>query len=328
MKISAELTATFAALLSVFILNAIPASANETADYPKINFGGFARVRGDVPMARTSTATFSIPNARVEMKAGVADDVMYCFSMDATAGTLTLLDSFFRLSYSGLFNIRLGQFKYNFSREQSIADADLELINKSYVVSSLVSPTRDIGVEISKNFKDTLWRPFIAVGGYNGSGSNAAAANDRGTYIARLTFEPVGGLVMGGSYYDGKIGQTVVTKKRQGAEITYENRKSAVPVLFKSEYIAGEDANTQKNGYYVTAGHYVLQAQDAYILILVRQDYYDANPAVAGKEISRTTLGAVIQRDKHVSFRLNYEMKSETPSVADDLWTWQFQVKF
>jgi hypothetical protein len=308
-----------------------PAAEGTATVYPKVKIGGFARVRADWALSDTSTPTFSVPNARIEIKASVSDDVSYAFSMDSTAGTLKLLDSFFRINYFDWFDVKMGQFKYNFSKEQVTADADLELINKSYVVTDLVYPTREIGAELSKNFKNTPLKPFVAIGGYNGAGPNASAQNNYGAGIARLIVSPAEGLSIGGSLYDGKTGAAKVTKNRRGVEVAYENRKAGPPVLVKAEQISGSDGATDKSGYYFTAGYYVFPVSKwtyPYALLLARQDHYDANSAVADDEISRTTIGALIQYDDFFSFRINYEVAAETPSVANDLLTWQFQVKF
>lgn len=304
-------------------------AANETGSaFPKIKVGGFARVRADWVLTDPSTPTFSAPNARIEIKATVSNDVFYAFSMDQSAGTLKLFDSFFRINYFDWFDMRLGQFKYNFSLEQITSEPDLELINKSYVVSELVYPTREIGSEISKSFKNTPLKPFVAVGGFNGSGPNSTAQNNYGAGIARLLISPSQGLTLGGSYYDARTGSAKTDKKRHGFEAAYENRKAGPPVLFKGEYLAGLDGKTDKNGYYMTAGYYIFPAAKwsaPHILLLARYDFFDA---ANGDETSRTTVGTVVRHDDFFSIRLNYEMKNETPPVADDVWTYQFQVKF
>lgn len=323
---------TAASIFAVFCITAVcaaaaPAAEEPAAVYPKVKVGGFARVRADWALTDSSTPTMSVPNARIEIKAFVSDDAFYAFSMDSSSGTLKLFDSYFDLQFMEWFNMRLGQFKYNFGREQAISDANLELINKSYAASDLVSPTREIGAEFSRTFKNAPLRPFVAVGGFNGAGPNAAAQNSYGAGTARLRVSPADGLIIGASLYDGKIAAAKVTKTRRGFEAAYENRSA----LAIAEHIAGRDGTTDKGGYYLTAG-YCFFGDKAwkrpYALLLARYDYYDDNEAVPDTELSRTTLGTVFQRDEHVSMRLNYEMINEKPSIPNDLWTWQFQVKF
>lgn len=326
------------ALLSVIISFSATrfARAEENRpDFPSIKIGGYAKINCDWIISSNSTPTYTIPATRIELKAAVSDDVSYNFSMDsAGGGTFKLYDSFIKLSYGrkGLFDARLGQFKYNFSREQSFPDADLELINKSYVVTSLVSPTREIGAEISKNFTALPFKPFIAIGGFNGSGANTPAQNDYGLVTARLVISPMEGFCLGGSYYDGKTGALKTDKKRHGYEICYENRRAdGIPLLLRGEYIAGLDGSTDRNGYYLTAGYHIFPvAKWGYpeIMVLARYDFYDTDTRNPDDEISRLTLGTIFQYDKFYSFRLNYEFRGETPSVSDDLLTSQFQVKF
>lgn len=331
MKMIVKIAAIFAVCIALFVPSAESAANEPSKVFPTVKVAGFARARGDWALTDPSTPTFSIPNARIEIKATVSDDVSYAFSMDSAAGTLKLFDSYFRMNCMDWVDMWLGQFKYNFGREQAISDANLELINKSYAVSDLVSPTREIGAEFSRTFKNTPLKPFVALGCFNGSGPNAVAQNSYGAGIARIIVSPVDGLSVGGSLYDGKTGAAKVTKTRRGLDATYENRESGPPVLAIAEYISGRDDATDKGGYYLTAGYYFFKDEAwkaPYAVVLARYDYYDTDEARADNETSRTTLGAVFQRDEHVSMRLNYEMINEKPSIPNDLWTWQFQVKF
>ncbi|MDI6757285.1 MAG: porin, partial [Endomicrobiia bacterium] len=280
MKMIMKIVAISAAGCITLFAPSAASAANETAAvFPKIKVGGFARVRADWGITDPSTPTFSAPNARIEIKAAVSNDVSYAFSMDQTAGTLKLFDSFFRINYFDWFDVKLGQFKYNFSLEQITSEPDLELINKSYVVSELVYPTREIGSELSKSFKNTPLKPFVAVGGFNGSGPNSTAQNNYGAGTARLLISPSQGLTLGGSYYDAKTGAVKTDKKRHGFEAAYENRKAGPPVLFKGEYLAGLDGKTDKNGYYMTVGYYLFPAAKwsaPHFLLLARYDFFDA----------------------------------------------------
>ena len=324
-------------LFSLISLATPPARTEDLrkTTFPDIKISGYAKINCDWTLSSSSTPTYTIPATRIGLKATVSDDVSYNFSMDsAGGGTFKLYDSYINLSYGrmGFFDARIGQFKYNFSREQSFSDADLELINKSYTILSLVSPTREIGAEISRTFSSIPLKPFIAIGGFNGSGANTPAQNDYGLLTARLIISPMEWFCLGGSYYDGKTGALKTDKKRHGYEICYENRRAdGIPLLLKGEYIAGLDGSTDKNGYYLTTGYHIFPvAKWAYpeIMVLARYDFYDTDSQVSGDEISRLTLGSIFQYDKFYSFRLNYEFRSETPSVSDDLLTFQFQVKF
>lgn len=333
MRVKILLSPAMLVILSLIIPAGL--SANSDVVSPSVKIGGYAQIRFEATLAENTTPTYTIPATRIELKVDLQDYAAYIFSMDsAGGGTFKLYDSYIKLSYqeAGFFDARIGQFKYNFSREQSYSDADLELINKSYVVSSLVSPTREIGAEISRSFKNIPLKPFVAVGGFNGSGPNANAQNDYGVLTARAVISPLDGVCIGGSYYDGKTGSLEITKKRHGYEICYENRDGhGLPILLKGEYIAGLDGSTDKNGYYVTAGYnfFLVQKQEPpTITLLTRYDSYDADSSISNDEITRVTLGTILQYNKFYSIRLNYEFRSENPSVSNDLFTCQFQAKF
>jgi len=310
-------------------------SPTNSETLPSIKIGGYAQVRAEWSNQDNSTPTYTIPATRIELKTKISDAVSYSLSMEGTGGTLKLYDSFIKLSYTPqkLFDMKIGQFKYGFGLEQTTADTDLELVNKSYITSFLVFPSRDIGVEISRAFSKIPLKPFISIGGYNGEGSNTPAQNDYGMRAIRATISPIEGLNLGSSYYDGKTGATKTDKKRHGYEIYYENKvnPNALPILLKGEYIAALDGSTDKNGYYLTLGYHlfpVAKWQTPEIMIVTRYDFYDTNSKISDDEISRLTLGTIFQYDKYFSFRMNYEFKAETPSVANDILTFQFQVKF
>ncbi|MDO8734470.1 MAG: porin, partial [Elusimicrobiota bacterium] len=212
-------------------------------------------------------------------------------------------------------------FKYKFSLENVTPDQDLELINKSAVANNLISPTRDIGVEISRKFSVKSVKADCSVAVVNGSGSNQVDENDYKSIVGRVIFTPFKGFNVGGSVYDGKTTDASnVTKDRTGFEAKYEIEK----LFCKTEYVFGKDNDVKKVGYYATAGYTIKPS----VVVLVRYDEWDPSLKVAGAKNSRWTFGFNYFLDKNVLLRNNYERKMESPSIKNNLIMSELQVKF
>ena len=100
------------------------------------------------------------------------------------------------------------------------------------------------------------------LGLFNGSGINLAdTANDAKDIVGRLVINPVKGLSFGGGYYGGygKALNTYVdgvsqTRNRLGFEASYVLSRFSV----KGEYIFGSDKGTDRAGWYLQAGYFVI----------------------------------------------------------------------
>lgn len=299
---------------------AVEISLPDKPDFPKISPNGFARLRCTIDKTVGAKDGFTIAQARFGLKGDISKDVSFSFTLEGTNtetnNNKALYDVYMDVKSIPYFTVRLGQFKYKFSLEQCIPDADLELINKSDVVSNLVSPTRDIGIEISKGLSTMSLKSNWSVAVVNGSGSNQADEDDYKTVTGRVVFTPVNGLDLGGSIYDGTTSSTSITKDRIGLEVKYEFEK----IMCKAEYIWGKDNNTKKEGYYLTVGYTVMPS----VVLLTRYEIWDSSL----KKVSRWTFGLNYFLDKNVLLRNNYEQKMESPSIKNDLIMTQLQVKF
>jgi hypothetical protein len=304
-------------------LAAFETSTDTTQAYPKLKLSGFGRVRYTVDATPGKSDGFSVAQGRFGISGDITDLFSYTFSLEATNGDpenkKMLYDLYIDTTMVRNFKIRLGQFKYPFGLEQTTPDADLELINKAEVVNNLVKPTRDIGVQVSRELPASWLRSTVTVALVNGSGSNSDDENDRKTFIGRLTLTPLNGLTLGASFYDGTTG-SADKKSRAGCELKYENNR----LLAKGEYIFGKDKSVNKAGYYLTLGYTVLPKT----VVLFRYDWWNANKDLADLDISRLTFGVNYFFSKTVLLRTNYELKTEKPSVKNNLFMVQMQVKF
>ncbi len=221
-------------------------STNVPADFPKIKPTGFAKARYTVDTTAGKKDGFTIAQACFGVKGDISKDVVFSFSLEGTNtdtnNNKVLYDAYIDIKSVPYFAIRLGQFKYRFSLEQCTSDIDLELVNKSEVVSNLVSPTRDIGVELCRQFSFSAVKGNISAAVMNGSGSNQSDENDNKTSIARLVLSPIKGFDVGGSIYNGLTSTSSIKKDRTGFEAKYEVEK----LLCKAEYVFGKDDDVKK----------------------------------------------------------------------------------
>ncbi len=297
---------------------------NASLDFPKIKPTGFARVRYTVDTTAGAKDGFTIAQTRFGLKGEITPEVSFSFSLEGTntdtANNKLVYDAYIDVRTIPYFAIRLGQFKYKFSLENVIPDADLELVNKSAVVNNLVNPTRDIGIEIAKSFSILSLKSNFALSVINGSGSNQSDENDYKTVIGRFILTPLKGLDIGGAIYDGKTSTNSITKDRIGLELKYEFEK----LICKAEYLWGKDNTTKKEGYYLTLGYTIIPS----VVLLARYDVWDPSLKTPGIKDSRWTFALNYFLDKNVLLRNNYELKMESPNIKNDLIMTQLQVKF
>jgi hypothetical protein len=310
-------------MLLFHVLTAFETSTDTAQAYPKLKLSGFGRVRYAWDATPGKPDGFTVAQARFGISGDIATLFSYTFSLEATNGDpenkKMLYDLYIDTTIIRNFKIRLGQFKYPFGLEQTTPDADLELINKAEVVNNLVKPTRDIGVQVSRELAAAWLQPNITLALVNGSGSNSDDENDRKTFIGRLTLTPLNGLTIGASFYDGTTA-VADRKTRSGFELKYENNR----LLAKGEYISGKDKALEKAGYYLTLGYTILPKT----VVLLRYDWWNPNRDIKDLDVSRVTFGVNYFFNKNVLLRTNYERKMEKPAIKNDIFMIQLQVKY
>jgi hypothetical protein len=307
------------------ILPAIEVATSATQPYPTIRVTGFGRVRYTYDFADGKISGFSIAQARFGVTGAISEFFNYTFSVEttntATENRKMVCDVYIDATIIPGFRIRAGQFKYPFGLEQSTPDADLEFVNKADVVTGLVNPTRDIGLQVARDFSLGPVATTLSVALLNGSGSNLEDENNRKTLLGRFLVTPLTGLTLGGSYYSGTTGVANDVKDRWGIELKYEYWR----LFVKSEYMFGKDKTIGKDGYYVMAGYSIIPSG----LALIRFDRWNPDrDAAADKSTSRWTFGFNYFFGRNIIWRTNYEFRRETPAVQNDLFMTQFQVKF
>jgi phosphate-selective porin len=126
-------------------------------DFPKTKVGGYVQIQYDAyPNApvNTSTDTFNISRARIEIKTELSKDFTGSVSFEATklnttTGLKTAYVDWKQLSY---LNVRFGQFKIPFTRESVTLDSALDFVARSLAVDNLVTKlpdSYDTGIQFS-----------------------------------------------------------------------------------------------------------------------------------------------------------------------------------
>jgi len=267
-------------------------------------------------------STLTISQMRLGLKGNITEKYQFQTSLELTStsgpNNLMLYDAYLNMDWKYFF-LRAGQYKYRLGLEQSTADDNLELINKAAVVLNLISPTRDIGLEVAKKFS-LPFSPELYLSVINGEGANKIDVNQAKTFVGRFLFAPLKDIQLGISFYDGSVSSpTAVNKDRLGAELKYEK----YPLLVKGEYLTGQDDSRRSYGYYGTCGYNLTKE----ILALARYDVFDPDTAKSADTAERWTFGLNYLLDKDIVLQADYENKQQS-TTTDGLLTTQIQVKF
>jgi phosphate-selective porin OprO/OprP len=99
-----------------------------------------------------------------------------------------LRDAYLAFNYRPEFNLQIGQYKVPFSYEALLSKKYMDFVERAAVVSSTVSPSRDIGVMLYGAFFGKLLQYQLA--GLNGSGQNRVDNNSDKDVAARLVLAP------------------------------------------------------------------------------------------------------------------------------------------
>ncbi|MCK9638582.1 MAG: OprO/OprP family phosphate-selective porin [Prolixibacteraceae bacterium] len=331
---------------------AIAAQANlaKVKVYPvnagkKIALAGYTQVRYQASEQTGSIDGFDIRRARVDLKGSISPYWGYRFQFDL-AGTPKLIDAYAELKVNDYLNITFGQAKIPFSVENLTSSTKLELIDRSQVVEALTARGkdvggnqngRDIGILLGGTILKLKDRPVVdyRLGVYNGSGINTADKDEDKDYAARLILYPVTGLAVSGAWYDGsrfvpevKTGTVVTTpskivnRDRFGFDVSYDRKNFSL----RSEYIYGKDDLTERDGYYLLGGYYLLQKK---VQLVAKYDFYDADKAKADNASTWVVLGVNYNFNANTKLQINYTIKQEEgTSIDNNFANVQLQIGF
>lgn len=316
-----------------------------------IKLNGYAQFRYQALQEQGKIDGFDVRRARLTLRGDITPHFSYKLQSEFGGGSPKLIDADVGFEYNHHFKVNAGQFKIPFSQENLISSNKLDFINRSQVVEALVARGKDIignhnGRDLGVMASGSFWHKadnFIvdyALGWFNGSGINASDKDEQKDLVGRLIFHPVAGLALGGNFYAGGISNKLTQeydRNRIGAEFSYDLPK----LSFKGEYITGKDGafdktagkyilkkdgGTNKAGWYLQAGYYLVPKV---FQAVVRFDTFDPNMDQSENATNVYTIGINWLFNKWTKLQFNYELKDEEGKAIDnDALLAQLQIGF
>ena len=301
---------------------------------------GYTQVRFQAFQESGKHSSFDIRRARVDLKGSITPVFSYRLQADF-AGNPKLLDAYGEIKLADYFTITAGQFKIPFSMENLAPVNKMEMIDFSQVVEALVARTkdvignqngRDIGVQVGGTLLKIKDLPLIEyrLGVFNGSGINVAdTANNAKDIDGRLIFTPLKGFSFGGNIYRGwdkaikpDVPGHSQTRNRIGGEFSY----TTTAFLLRGEYIAGKDGKTNRAGWYIEAGYFVIPQK---VQILAKYDVYNPNTATPSNISTNYVFGGNYNFNSWSRLQAFYTIRQEEgPSVKNNFLSVQYQIGF
>jgi len=301
---------------------------------------GYSQVRFQAFQESGKHNGFDIRRARVDLKGSVTPFFSYRLQADLVDKP-KLIDAYGEIKLADYFSITAGQFKIPFSMENLTSSNKLEMIDRSQVVEALVARSkdvignqngRDIGVQVSGVFLKVKDISVIEyrLGVFNGSGINVAdTANNEKDISGRLIFTPVKGFSFGGSFYSGweksikpDVAGKGQTRNRFGGEASYVLNRFSL----KGEYIAGKDGKTNREGWYIQTGYFVIPQK---LQVLGKYDVYDTNTSTPDNISTNYAFGANYNFNTWSRLQVFYTIRQEEGiAVKNNFLSVQYQIGF
>jgi phosphate-selective porin OprO and OprP len=308
----------------------------------QIQIAGYTQFRYQALDEKGKKDGFDIRRARLDLTGNFTPYLSFRLMTDF-ADKPKIMDAYAEIKFNDYFNITLGQFRIPFSLENLTPVRKFELIDFSQAVDALVSRSKDVignqnGRDIGIQLGGALWKKgnntFVEyrLGVFDGSGINVTdTANEAKDIAGRLIVNPVKGLSVGASYYNGwgkaiKPASVFVgrsqTRNRFGLEASY----TANRLSLKGEYIQGIDGKTDKAGWYAWAGYYILPQK---LQVIVKYDTFDPDKSIASNKTTNYVAGANFNFNTWSRLQAFYTFREEQgASVNNNYFSIQFQIGF
>ena len=310
----------------------------------QVQFSGYTQIRYQVfeETGKNKNDGFDIRRARFDIRGSFTQRFSYRLQADF-AGSAKLLDAYAEIKLTDYLTITAGQFRIPFSLENLTSMNRFELIDFSQAVDAFTSRGkdvignhngRDIGIQaggvLIKNSNGVLAEYRFAV--FNGSGINIAdTANEAKDIAARLNINPLKGFSLGASYYNG-LGKAIKpspeydgrsqARNRLGFEASYTGSGLSV----KTEYITGKDGKTEKAGWYLLAGYYIIPAK---LQIVAKYDSFDPDISVADNKSDNYVAGLNLNFNSWSRIQAFYTVRNEEGTeIKNNYFSVQYQIGF
>lgn len=308
----------------------------------QIQLSGYTQIRYQALDEKGKNDGFDLRRARVDIKGSVNSFFSYRLQTEL-ADKPKILDAYAEIKINDYLNIMVGQFTVPFSMENLYSMSKFEVIDYALVVDALTGRGkdvignqngRDVGLQVGgtllKNGDLSLLEYRIGV--FNGTGMNISdTANEAKDVVARLITNPVKGLSVGISYYNGwgkaikpaadYVGRSQ-TRNRIGAEASFTSKRWS----FKGEYIYGKDGNTDRSGWYAMAGYYAIPQKLEFV---GKYDSYDPDLDAADNIAARLAAGLNFHFNNWSRLQAFYTFRDEEgESVNNNYLSVQVQIGF
>jgi len=136
-------------------------------------------------------SSFSTPRVRLALKGTIYKNFKWEFQSDfAKKGAATLKDGLVEFAHSSAFNVRFGQYKIRFDRQQLESSGRQTFVDRALAAGRL-GLGRDVGVLVHGSFAEKKIQ--YSTGLFNGAGEGGAnIANRNHMIVGRLSFNPMG----------------------------------------------------------------------------------------------------------------------------------------
>lgn len=277
------------------------------------------------------STNFGLKAARLKGACKVTDKISTYALIDG-AKSLSVLEAVVDYAHAPFLTLRAGQFQVPFGYETQNANFDVEVTERSQIVSALwcngstSGYLRDQGVMAMGQHK--LFNYKVAC--VNGTGLNVADNNNHKDIVARLgagipMFAGLGFSVLQGTWPNGAES---VDRTAFGFDMFLDTGK----LLFQTEYItaegAAESATTawdgKFGGYYVTLGYRVTPLVEP----VFKYDKYDPDKDTDDDELTNMYFGVNLNFEGKARLQTIYKMADEEEDVDNNVLIIQAQAKF
>jgi len=306
----------------------------------QMQFSGYSQERYQSFDEAGKRDGFDIRRARLDLKGSLTPFFSYRVQADLVDKP-KMIDAYGEIKLADHFSITAGQFKVPFSLENLTSSNKLEMIDRSQVVEALAARGkdvignqngRDIGIQISGTFFkiNNLSLVEYRLGVFNGSGINVSdTANGAKDIVSRLIFTPIKGLSFGGGFYNGwakAIKPDILGKSqlrnRYGVELSYVQTRFS----FKGEYLSGKDGITNRSGWYIQSGYFVIPQE---LQVLGKYDVYDPNTSATDNISTNYVFGANYSFNSWSRLQAFYTIRQEEGFTVDNnYFSMQYQIGF
>ena len=242
--------ATFAACMALAF--ACPLNAQTVATPAKLEMHGLVQVWAT---GEDTSSTFRIRRTELKLQGTFTDKLRWQVQVDPVRTTGILQDAMLTYLLRNNLAVDVGQFKVPLTREGTMSSSMLETAERALFGSApnKLADLRDIGAQIRYT---APWSMDVRAGVFNslGGNDNAADRDDRKGLMGQITAAPAflrgiilttsGGVSVGSS-------DTLPSSNRISAGGAYAGHG----LTLRSEYLQGEEAGTDRVGYYGLAAY-------------------------------------------------------------------------